>query len=269
MEAPSSAGESLPGEVLTLHEADMGQLRKCMESPFTPISRAVLKAPVTTIAGLAELVSSGVRTPTLFGLRRALTVTAPIFAIGDEVTSIKLSEALERVQGLSLEDRLVFVSCPAAERDPRVISSLQQWASAHATGRDADLESWLRFHTGSDDLDTSKQPSSASDGSRRAGPIDSSEAVLRLESIHRCLVLYMWLGVRLPQTFVNTDLCLEWKDKVENTLMVRLRSKADAIKQDLGRPSVSAQSQKGSAQTPASIDTAGRWQGRGTRAVAA
>lgn len=81
-----------------------------MSAPFHPIKQAVIKAPLDTVQGLARLVPPGVRFSTLLGLRRTLTVTSPVFVIGDDKIATVIADLLEGIPNLSLWERDLFCS---------------------------------------------------------------------------------------------------------------------------------------------------------------
>ncbi|KAA1122541.1 RNA helicase [Puccinia graminis f. sp. tritici] len=242
---PGESGESREegrtvGEVLTMNETDMSLLRRSMAAPFEKIERAVLKAPFTTVEGLARRAPPGVRYSNLLDLRRSLTLTRPEYAIGDEKNSGSIADALQHILPLSLSERDLFCSAPASARSPVAISALQQWANAHALRRQVDFLAWLRHENveqtiGS--IESSINSSSSSSSSSATTTTTNhpkqnliklerlhNENLLRLESIHKCLVLYLWLAFRLPESFVDFERCQELKLRTETVLGIGLNS---------------------------------------------
>lgn len=226
MDAPSTATvEAAHGEVLTLHEGDMPYLRRCMESSFSPIKRAVFKPLGDSLRGLASLVPSNIGFPTLFGLSRALAAMNPNFDKGDQTSFLKVSEALEAVKGLTFQHRKTFASCPVPHRDSNAITTLKEWATAHAAGREVDFRGWIRSQALSELFKSPElNPVSKSDVAEGSPRSISSDMLGQLESVHRCLVGYLWLGCRLPQTFADMDACREWKSRVEQALLEGLKT---------------------------------------------
>lgn len=225
MDAPSKTIAATPGEVLTLHEPDMDYLRESMASPFTPIKQAVLKPNSVFLRGLSDLAPAGVAFPTLLGLSRALAATHPLINLGDDTGASIISEILENVPDLTFADRVTFISAPAPARSPQALDTLEEWARDHAAGREVDLRGWLRSHAPPEVLKGPERLKAQSSAAGRAGePRESvsSEGLAHLEGLHRCLVLYLWLGHRLPQTFSDMELCQEWKSRLESALMAGL-----------------------------------------------
>ncbi|KAG0149131.1 hypothetical protein CROQUDRAFT_40292 [Cronartium quercuum f. sp. fusiforme G11] len=227
------------GEVATLQESEMPLLRECMSAPFHPIHQAVIKAPFETVEGLARLVPPGVRFSTLLGLRRTLTVTSPIFAIGDEKNAAGIADSLEGIAKLSLSERDLFCSAPANSRNPVAMDALRAWAAAHAERVEVDFPAWLRHEnlesaiTSIQDFAPPSRPSTAVDEkTTRTKDRMVSQTLLRLESLHKCLVLYLWLGFRLPETFTAMSTCSEWKTKTEDALALGLNALGHRKRQD-------------------------------------
>lgn len=206
----ASAVQGLPaGEVLTLEERDMDELRDKMDAPVAPMTRAMLRAPPESLEAIARLMPPTTPLSHLFGLRHALTRASPLFRICDERNPIKVAEVLEAVVGLSLRHRLVFANAPANARDPLVLDALRRWAVQHAHGREADFSAWWA---------ASRWAELLREDAGRANEDD----IRQLESAHRCLTLYLWLAARLPQTFTADRLCTETKLQVERSLMSQI-----------------------------------------------
>ncbi|KAH9812556.1 P-loop containing nucleoside triphosphate hydrolase protein [Melampsora americana] len=204
------------GEVTTLQEFEMPLLRKCMVAPFEPITQAVIKAPFETVQGLARMVPTGVRFSTLLNLRQTLTVTSPIFAIGDETNPAGIAEMLEEIKHLSLAERDLFCSAPVNSRNPVAMSALRSWATAHAKQSISSMKS-----LGEMVIQTLNETNEKKISSKEKV---NSQTLLRLESLHKCLVLYLWLGFRLPETFTDLKRCTDLKVKSEEALSLGLNA---------------------------------------------
>jgi len=224
------------GEVLTLNEADMGLLRRSMAAPFRAIDRAVLKAPFSTVEGLARRLPEGVRYSALLELRRVLTLTRQEYAIGDEKNAGSIADALQGIPALSLAERDLFCTAPASSRSPIAIAALQAWARAHAARKEVDFEAWVRHenieHTiqsieSSIKLHSSSSPTTTNlQAKKNQAKLERlhNDNLLRLESIHKCLVLYLWLAFRLPESFAHFDRCHQLKLRTESALGIGLNS---------------------------------------------
>ncbi|MBW0493476.1 hypothetical protein O181_033191 [Austropuccinia psidii MF-1] len=236
--SPSSSNTI--GEVLTLLESDMDLLRQSMAAPSEPISKAVLKAPFETIQGLARLVHHGTPFSTLLTLRRNLTATMPQFEIGDEKSATSIADAIENIKTLSLSERDLFCSAPANPRNPLAISSLQAWANAHGSRKEVNLEAWLRHQNLQATIQTIQDLPNQIQNQPPSQPIKHqiklerlhNETLLRLESLHKCLVLYLWLSFRLPESFPSSRLCESWKLQCEDALAVGLNAVMNVKKTD-------------------------------------
>lgn len=236
---PSTSDPSHPntqsiGEVLTLQESEMPLLRDCMSAPFHPIQQAVIKAPFKTLEGLSRLLPSGTRFSSLLALRQTLSITSSMYLIGDETNSIRISNLLESIPQLSLTELDLFSSSPVSSRNPIAMDSLQTWALDHSKRLEVDLHAWLRHqrleHAISSIKNLIRPPphhhSNSNSDSNKTRTQDrlESQTLLRLESLHKCLVLYLWLGFRLPETFTSMALCSEWKTKSEDALAFGLNA---------------------------------------------
>lgn len=246
------------GQVLTLHETDMELLRRSMSAGFQPIHQAVIKAPFTTIEAFARRAPDPdrIRYSTLLELRKILTITPPEYSIGDEKNAASIGDAIESIRSLSLSERELFSSAPANPRSPIVMNALRSWARAHGNRTSVDFEAWLRsenvdrtidsLHSSipstSDPHPPSTEPPSplpgadekqSSQGSREKDLLrwerSHHELLFRLESIHKCLVLYMWLSFRLPESFVDSQKCWSIKTRCEEVLEIGLMNSSSRI----------------------------------------
>ncbi|KAH9460051.1 hypothetical protein MJO28_004287 [Puccinia striiformis f. sp. tritici] len=230
--------EETIGEVLTMNEPDMKLLRRSMSAEFGKINQAVLKAPFSTVEGLSRRSPPGIRFSQLLELRKTLTLTRPEYSIGDEKNSASIADAIHNLPLLSLAERDLFCTAPASSRSPIAIAALSSWAKAHSNRTQVDFKAWLR-HEHVEETITSIESSIKRSTSYSSKPINTSLTVktsqskfeklhndylLRLESIHKCLVLYLWLAFRLPESFTDFHLCQKLKLRTEIVLGIGLNS---------------------------------------------
>ncbi|CAH7690098.1 P-loop containing nucleoside triphosphate hydrolase protein [Phakopsora pachyrhizi] len=248
------------GEVLTLQESDMELLRSSMEEPIQPIRRATIKAPFSTIEGLSRLLPDQTSYSTLLRLRRSLTITSPNFVIGDEQSAIEIADSVGSEGSLSLLEKDLFCNSPCNSRNLLLNSAIRAWARKHGERGEVNLGEWLKLEgfertmrvvrenmlkinemkkllnetdkiLKKRKLDESfiKSDDDQDDGEFtvkmkiRRLESDQNEAIKRLESIHKCLVLYLWLSFRLPESFRSFKECLDLKSQCEEVLSIGLK----------------------------------------------
>ncbi|KAI8461018.1 P-loop containing nucleoside triphosphate hydrolase protein, partial [Phakopsora pachyrhizi] len=199
------------GEVLTLQESDMELLRSSMEEPIQPIRRATIKAPFSTIEGLSRLLPDQTSYSTLLRLRRSLTITSPNFVIGDEQSAIEIADSVGSEGSLSLLEKDLFCNSPCNSRNLLLNSAIRAWARKHGERGEVNLGEWLKLEEFTVKMKIRRLES------------DQNEAIKRLESIHKCLVLYLWLSFRLPESFRSFKECLDLKSQCEEVLSIGLK----------------------------------------------
>jgi ATP-dependent RNA helicase SUPV3L1/SUV3 len=219
------------GIVTTLHDADLPLLRAMMPLSLPSVSRAVLELPAKGLAQLAPLLPSHTSFNELMGHFEALAKLPPLTVL----SSVSHREPLAEVVGkyrdvLTLSECIQFGLAPVNHRDPKVLSIFEGILKGYAEEMEVRLESVLAPTTLVKMLKTVEETLAALPplpphlGIYRpylAPPITIA-AIPLLESLHKALVLYIWLSFRFELAFPDRELAAAYKERTEKTLEICL-----------------------------------------------
>lgn len=186
------------GFVTSLEDVDLPHIQKCLNAEPEPIGAAGILPLDSMITNFSNHFPSN--TPFQYVLRRLWNVaqTHPRFFLCD-FRAKEVEEILDDVPGLSVNDKLIFLAAPTSARDSADAHTLKAFATCvaqHKSGALLDIPE-LRL----DILDVS---------------VSGDKAYLRsLESLHRSLVLYLWLSFRIGGIFTDRTLATHVKEIVE------------------------------------------------------
>ena len=199
------ADSSLPqqptnvGYVTTLEKFDFPFLQECMESSPEPIKTAGLFPPGPIVENFARYFPPG--TPFSYILLR-LHETSKLhtrFHLCELRDQLSVADAIQPVKGLTTMDRLIFCAAPASTRDESEMKLIRVLAKCVEQQRGGDL---LDIHE--IPLDVLDEP-----------PSPGRSYLLKLERLHKGIILYLWLGYRFSGVFNTQRLALHVKELVE------------------------------------------------------
>lgn len=259
------------GVVTTLHEADLPLLRAMMPLSLPSIPRAVIELPREALGNLAPLLPADMTFGELIDTFSALA-KVPRNTVLSNFGNRNLTDVVEPHRDiLTLTEACVFGLAPVNHRDPKVLSIYSRIIAAYCDEMSVDLEAVLRPSSLIKTLKTVEEtlaalpplPPHPSLVRRHLAPPVTIAAIPQLESLHKALVLYLWLSYRFELAFPDRDLAAQYKERTENVLEMclermpgvrpkktRERSKrmdmehelyrrTDADKQGLSKPGIS------------------------------
>ncbi|KAJ3279090.1 ATP-dependent RNA helicase supv3l1, mitochondrial [Borealophlyctis nickersoniae] len=184
------------GFVTTLDRRDLPFLRRCMTIDAPRVLAAGLHPTLEQVESFGKMLPN----ETLSGL---LTKFEDVARLGGNFFLCNLNslhEIADLIQplGLPLRDQFTFVLAPANVREPYVAAAMLRFARAHAMGREA------RLHE--EGMTLPKQIP------------ETMEALREMESYHRAIILYLWLGMRFPETFTDLETASHLKRQCEDLI---------------------------------------------------
>ncbi|WEW57762.1 RNA helicase [Emydomyces testavorans] len=186
------------GLVTSLEDVDLPHIQKSLVAEPEPISAAGILPLDSMITNFTNHFPSN--TPFGYVLQRLWNVaqTHPRFFLC-EFQSSNVQEILDDVAGLSVVDKLIFLSAPTSTADPTSALTVKAFATCVAQHKSGALLDIPELHLEILDL-----------------PVSGDKNYLRsLESLHRSLVLYLWLSFRIGGIFTDRTLATHVKELVE------------------------------------------------------
>ncbi|EEQ83241.2 mitochondrial ATP-dependent RNA helicase Suv3 [Blastomyces dermatitidis ER-3] len=191
--------ETNVGFVTSLEDVDLPYIRKALDTEPEPILAAGLLPPDHIVKRFSEHFPPG--TPFAYILQRLHNIAQvdSSFFLSDGQGHAEAAEAIDSIKGLSMDEKLVFLSAPTHMRDPQMSNIFREFVRCVAENRSGDL------------LEIDDLPIDVLDK-----PVSGDKGYLAtLETLHRSLVLYLWLSYRCGGVFTNRALATHVKSLTE------------------------------------------------------
>ena len=189
------------GLVTALDDIDLPYIRQALNSDSEPIRAAGLLPTDHMVQAFANHFPPDVPFGYVMNRLQDLSRTSPGYFLctNDRDSEVVMSRVLDRIADMTVQDKMVFLKAPLQMNDrkmPEVIRAFSRCVAEHKSGALLEIPE-LRL----DVLDE---------------PVTSDKEYLRsLESLHRSLVLYLWLSFRCGGVFTDRTLATHVKDLVE------------------------------------------------------
>ncbi|KAM0793677.1 hypothetical protein ACM66B_001106 [Microbotryomycetes sp. NB124-2] len=236
----SAVSTTTNGEVTTLDDSDLEIVREAMQEPTVQITQASLAATLETARTFEALLPPDTPFSRIFALVEAVAQTNPQYRCVGHSGWGQISDLIKHVEPLSFGERYLFGTAPVNLRDPGVVSTLVSFAEDFADGRRILMSQWsldVGVADALNDIEATmsrdKTPSTADSG---GGSTFSSESLMRLESWHRCLTLYLWLSYRQSAIFCDREAARALRKRIEDAIdFVLAQMKFDKIERNSKR----------------------------------
>ena len=215
------------GIVTTLNKGDLPILREVLPMPLLPIQRAVVDVPFSTISDLAVLLSQSTTFGELLDHLFNLCVFPPNTKPSQIRQKIHLSDVLQPWRDqLNLKEIETFTFAPVSVRDPIALLVFTNVVQAYAERGNVDIE---EVYTGTrllSMLDLVEATLAALPpippiwgiGRRVLTPPLIVTSIPNLETMHKTLVMYIWLSFRYEVAFPHRSRAMRLKERTETVL---------------------------------------------------
>lgn len=213
----------------------MDLLRTAMAAVTKPIPRAALNPSPDQLEKFRAHAPQATSQTSLLEILPVLAASNSNYFVPSFSIAIKLSTHLENIVNLTLAERWQIGSAPVNLRDPHALKAFTDFATSHAEDRVMRITNWIaeqgmsdllqQFRTAEASLEevelrtstnrTDKKTKRPSDRlleqhnpahfvtTPLARRFATSTNLMQLESLHRCISLYLWLSnrftIRFPQ----------------------------------------------------------------------
>ena len=190
------------GLVTSLEKIDLPIIKRAMQIEAQPLLTAGIFPPASIVTRFATYFSP--ETPFSYILLRLHELARMhqrfhLCALRDQ---IGIADAIQSIKGLTINDRLCFCAAPAAIRDPGVPSTLEAFAKRVANQSGGGL------------LDIPELQLEVLDWEVTA----DRQYLRQLESLHKSIVLYLWLSYRFTGVFTSRAMASHVKGLVEQKI---------------------------------------------------
>lgn len=206
---PGTDGEPNVGLVTTMGDRDLRQLRNALDSPIETILSAGLKPPFHIVRALCRTFDSGLSLANVFRRIEESARTTGYYHLCQLTTSIEAAKIVQTTPGLTFEDLCLLCSLPVNLRHERMILLLLSFARMVAAAEPTDILAVECIK-----IEILDSPNT----------LDIVEDRLQnLEFLHREIMAFLWMSMRLPTIFVSLEITLALKERTENAISGLLR----------------------------------------------
>ena len=212
-----STPESSLGLVTTLEQADLPYLRRFMESEPEPIMSAGIFPPTTILLQFAAYFPPSTSFSYILLRLHELSLTHPRYHLCILKDQIAIADTIQPVESLSIHDRIVFCAAPATLRSKNMAAILAAFARCVGDNSSGAL------------LDIPEIPLDILN--KEIKPDRNSMEML--ESLHKSLIIYLWLSYRFAGVFIDQTMAFHVKRLVEERIdkMLAEYSSSPAIRE--------------------------------------
>lgn len=190
------------GLVTTLKQVDLPLLRGAMENEAPPILTAGILPPNSVIHKFAAHYPPTISFTYILLRLHELATLHDRFHLCRLKDQLAIADIIHSVSGLSNRDRLIFCYSPFSSRDTEMAAPLRSFARCVAENRSGGL------------LDFPDIPLNVLDQ-----PVSLNQPyVENLETLHKALILYLWLGYRFAGCFIDRAMAFYVRGLVEEKI---------------------------------------------------
>lgn len=202
------------GLVTTLNQSDLPRIIQGMQSKPKPIMSAGILPPVDVVLHFASCFPPNTSFSYILLRLHKLSLIHPRFhlcALGD---MLRIADIIHAVPNLSIRDRITFIAAPVGNKDSdldQFIRTLARCVADNESGALLDIReiklSVLLEH-----------------------PINMQTYLERLETLHKMLIVYLWMSYRFLGVFTSQPTAFYVKELVEariNTVLEILSTRSN------------------------------------------
>ena len=190
------------GLVTTLEQADLPVLHKAMDCELDPIMSAGIFPPTSVLLNFSTYFPPSTSFSYILLRLHELSLRHPRYHLCALKDQIAIADIIQHIKNLSIHDRIVFCAAPAPAKDKGMPTILAAFARCVGENTSGAL------------LDIPEVPLDLLDEEIKA----DRDYMARLESLHKALILYLWLSYRFAGIFINQAMAFHVKRLVEERI---------------------------------------------------
>ena len=174
-----------------------------MQAELDPIMSAGIFPPTSILIRFATYFPPSTNFHYIMLRLHELSLQHPRYHLCELKDQIVIADIIQPIQNLTVHDRMIFCASPASPKPGSGMTEILR-AFARCVGE----------HKSGALLDISEMPLGVLDEEPRV----DREYVERLESLHKALILYLWLSYRFAGVFINQAMAFYVKGLVEEKI---------------------------------------------------
>lgn len=234
------------GLVTTLEEADLPILRRAMQGELDPIMSAGIFPPTSILLRFATYFPPSTSFSYVLLRLHELSLRHPRYHLCVLKDQIAIADTIQPVQNLSIHNRIVFCAAPATVKNtgmPAILAAFARCIGDNSSGALLDIPE-IPLDILDEDIKSDRK------------------YMERLESLHKALILYLWLSYRFAGVFINQAMAFHVKRLVEEKIdkMLAEYSSSPAIRERIRKMREEALRQIGKLDEPVAESDDSRFQ---------
>jgi len=206
--SPIAAPKTL-GLVTTMENIDYPLVARAMAGEAEPITTAGLFPPAYIVEKFARYFPPGTPFSYLLIRLHELSQTSRRFYLCDLRQQVSIADAIESVDGLTTADKMIFCSAPIETRKPGEPDLARAYATAVANNTPVSILDFEGVQALNLDLLEDEF-------------VADRDYLRKLESLHKAIIIFMWLSFRYTGIFIHRELASHTKELVETRIEVVL-----------------------------------------------
>jgi len=194
--------EPTVGLVTTLDKIDFPIIERAMASEPEPLVSAGIQPPAYIIERFARLYPQNTPFAYLLIHLHEISRTSTRFHLCDFRSAISIADAIHTVEDLTTSDRLIIVSSPIECRKAGEPALARAYARLVAANRGVQITDVPEL-----DFELLGENYTA-----------SRKYLSKLETLHKAVIIWMWLSYRFMGVFINRELAAHVKSLVEHRI---------------------------------------------------
>lgn len=217
-----------PGGFATcLHDKDMDYLAECLATPFSTLPFARIRFDTDSFTKVSAVLPPQASTAVIIQAHHYVSPLPQRMRYHDhDLSMLPICDFIdEHGPSLSTAEKVMHLSAPVAWRDPSIVDAMKRFMKEASTHTYVDLEAALKPTPYYDALQTVEKAKAAGHTLRNPALILSN-----LESLHKALVVYIWMSFRMPVLYSQYDVAAGLKERLERMLQWSLERLSDKVK---------------------------------------
>ena len=194
------------GLVTCLEDADLPIIREAMRREMDPIMSAGIFPPTNVLLNFATYFPPSTSFSYILLRLQEISLRHPRYHLCNLKDQVLIADAIQPVRNLSIHDRIVFCASPAGMKHNYMLPSLEAFARCVGDNSSGAL------------LDIPEIPLEILDADITYITRRSRNHMSQLESLHKALILYLWLSYRFAGVFINQAMAFHVKRLVEERI---------------------------------------------------
>ena len=225
------------GTCTTLYAPDHPYLIKCLATPFAPLEFTRIGPTIETVEAAVTVLPPKASLSTLMDAHFCIGRIPSFMRYATRNNSEVFDFVDRNWSNMSVADRMLLLFAPIPWRDKLTTSIITRFLDMHSTSMTVDFKKGVE-DTGY--LETMLKVEK--DMEDKIPPHSTIDTMLRLESLHKVIVFYIWMTFRSPVVYSEFLLVADLKSRLEKVLNWSLEglSRNQGPKRVIKRPMASA-----------------------------